>query len=170
MWYVVQVSTGREEAACLAIKQVAHPDLLQECFVPRYRTMKNRGGEWLPCDEVLFPGYLIVVSDCVDRLDRVLRKTPAFAKLLNVDGAFVPLSREEVSWIDAFTQNGHRTIEMSTGYIKGDRVVVTSGPLMGREGWIRKVNHRKKVAYLEIQMFGRTLNVEVGLRIVRKRS
>ena len=51
----------------------------------------------------------------------------------------------------------------------GDKVEVIEGPLMGREGWISSVNHRKKVAYLKITAFGRTIHAQVGIRVVRKR-
>ena len=44
------------------------------------------------------------------------------------------------------------------------------GPLVGREGWIRKINRRKRTAYLEIDMFGRTIQTKIGLGIVRKRT
>ena len=54
--------------------------------------------------------------------------------------------------------------------IEGDRIIVLKGPLVGREGWIRKINRRKRTAYLEIEMFGRTIQTKIGLGIVRKRT
>ena len=50
------------------------------------------------------------------------------------------------------------------------RIIVLKGPLVGREGWIRKINRRKRTAYLEIDMFGRTIQTKIGLGIVRKRT
>ena len=58
---------------------------------------------------------------------------------------------------------------MSEGVIEGDRIVVLKGPLVNRTGWIRKINRRKRTAYLEIEMFGRTIQTKIGLGIVRKR-
>ena len=55
------------------------------------------------------------------------------------------------------------------GVIEGDRVVVTSGPLRGHEGWIKSVNRRKSLAFLEVEMFGRKLKTKVGLGIVARR-
>ena len=57
---------------------------------------------------------------------------------------------------------------MSEGFIENDRVVITSGPLQGNEGLIRKIDRHKRKAYLEIDMFGRKLKTQVGLEIVRK--
>ena len=48
-------------------------------------------------------------------------------------------------------------IGMSEGVIEGDQIVVLKGPLVNR------------TAYLEIEMFGRTIQTKIGLGIVRKR-
>ena len=160
MWYVVQTVAGREFAVCRLIESLVEDDVLQECFVPRYEVQKQFRGQWRTCTATLFPGYLIVVTDRVDELESQLRRVPAF----------VPLERDEVAWIDAFTEKGHRTVGVSEGVIEGDRIIVLKGPLVGREGWIRKINRRKRTAYLEIEMFGRTIQTKIGLGIVRKRT
>ena len=80
------------------------------------------------------------------------------------------MERDEAAWIDAFTEKGHRTVGVSEGVIEGDRIIVLKGPLVGHEGWIRKINRRKRTAYLEIDMFGRTIQTKIGLGIVRKRT
>ena len=49
-----------------------------------------------------------------------------------------------------------------------DLVRITKGPLRHHEGWIKKINRHKRLAYLEIEMFGRTLEAKVGLGIVKK--
>lgn len=169
MWYVVQTMAGREFAVCRLIEGLSTDDILDECFVPQYEMQKRFCGEWRTCAATLFPGYLIVVTDCVDKLAARLRRTPAFARILSNDGGFIPLERDEVAWIDAFTERGHRTVSASEGVIEGDRIVVLKGPLVGREGWIKKVNRRKRTAYLEIDMFGRTIQTKIGLGIVRKK-
>ncbi|MEF3345558.1 antiterminator LoaP [Eggerthella lenta] len=170
MWYVVQTVAGREFAVCRLIESLVEDDVLQECFVPRYEVQKQFRGQWRTCTATLFPGYLIVVTDRVDELESQLRRVPAFAWVLSNDGGFVPLERDEVAWIDAFTEKGHRTVGVSEGVIEGDRIIVLKGPLVGREGWIRKINRRKRTAYLEIDMFGRTMQTKIGLGIVRKRT
>ena len=57
---------------------------------------------------------------------------------------------------------------MSTGVIEGDRVIVTDGPLVGREALISKIDRHKRLAYLDMRMFGRIKTIKVGLEIVRK--
>ena len=59
-------------------------------------------------------------------------------------------------------------VEMSSGIIENDRVRILSGPLMGMEGNIRRIDRHKRIAYLEIEMFGRTVEMKVELDIIRK--
>ncbi len=80
---------------------------------------------------------------------------------------FCPLTADERDWFLAFSDAAH-VVRMSEGVIEGDTVRVTRGPLMGREGLIRKIDRHKRRAYLEVTMFGRTVPASVGLEIVRK--
>lgn len=167
-WYVVQVLTGREDAAKELIEQFVDSDVLDECFVPRYRVMKKLHGEWKACTATLFPGYLIVVSSQIGQLEQELHKVPALTKLLSSNEAFIPLDQDEQSWIDAFTHRDHRIIEMSTGVIEGDQIIIKEGPLINHTGWIRKIDRRKRIAYLEMRLCGRIIQAKVGLGIISK--
>ncbi|WP_241156392.1 MULTISPECIES: antiterminator LoaP [unclassified Adlercreutzia] len=168
-WYVVQVYTGCEETARTLIGQVATEGEVRECFVPKYETMINFRGEWVSRTRALFPGYLIVVTANVDKLDQALRKVAAFTRLLGNDEGFIPLDAREIDWISAFTQEGRRVVGMSEGVQEGDEITILKGPLMNHTGWIKRINKRKRLAYLEIQMFGRTITTKAGLNIVRRK-
>ena len=65
-------------------------------------------------------------------------------------------------------RDSKQLVEMSSGIIENDRVQILSGPLMGMEGNIRRIDRHKRIAYLEIEMFGRTVEMKVGLEIIRK--
>lgn len=169
MWYVVQVATGQEQAAVDMIWEVKDDSsVLKECFCPRYKTGEKHGQHWEIVEKTLFPGYIIVVTSQIDKIERDLHQVKAFTRLLGNDKAFVPLSKGEVSWIEAFTQKDNRTVQMSEGYVDDGKLVITAGPLLNHEAVIRKVNHRKKRAYLQVEMFGRLINAELGLNIRRK--
>ena len=105
MWYVVQVATGQEQAAVdMICEAAADSPALKECFCPRYKTGEKHGGAWQTVEKVLFPGYIIVVTNQIERVEQGLRGVKAFTRLLGNDKAFVPLSKDEMAWIDAFTQ------------------------------------------------------------------
>ena len=168
MWYVVHVSTGREAAACALIEERVDGSLYEECFVPR-RSMARRAGDgWETVEEPLFPGYLIVDTRQPRRMRSALDRLPDFARLLDVDGEFLPLDDEEVAWIDAFTRRGHRVVDMSHAVVEGGVVRIVDGPLVGREAQVKRINRRKRRAVLELQILGRTIEVPIGLEILRK--
>lgn len=169
MWYVAQVYTGREQVACDLIERFADPATYEECFVPRYRSARKQNGQYVPYEEVLFSGYVIIVTESIDRFRSELIKVPVFTKLLGNDATLLPLDHEEEAWISAFTRKEHRTIDMSRGVVEGGKVVVTDGPLVRREGLIKKINRRKRLATLELSMLGRTVEVKVGLELVRSK-
>ena len=168
MWYVVQVATGREQAACDLIGERVDVSLLKECFVPRRKVAFKEADEWKTMEEPLFPGYVIVDSEQPKRLRAALDRLPDFARLLDVDGAFLPLDDEEVAWIDAFTRRGHRVVDMSRAVVEGGVVRITSGSLVGKEAQVKRINRRKRTAVLALRILGRDVEVPVGLEIVRK--
>ena len=75
--------------------------------------------------------------------------------------------QEEIAFLESFG-GAKQVVEMSQGVIEHSQVKVTSGPLQGKEGYIRKIDRHKRKAWLDIEMFGRTQNIQVGLEIVAK--
>lgn len=88
-------------------------------------------------------------------------------KLIGIGDQIVPLVQEEVELLMRIGTD-EQLVEMSSGIIENDRVRILSGPLMGMEGNIRRIDRHKRIAYLEIEMFGRTVEMKVGLEIIRK--
>lgn len=170
MWYVAQVNSGQESAVRDMCKQMIDSEILQDCFIPEYETMRKIKGEWCTIRQRLFPGYLFVVTDSISSLLPKLRGIPADIRLLGQnggEGAVLPLSMEEQDWIIAFTDETH-CVRMSEGYIEGETITVTQGPLLGQEAIIRKVDRHKRRAVIEMTMFGRTTTATIGLEVVRK--
>lgn len=172
MWYVVQVFSGREQRACDLILRAAaeHPDeggsALKECFVPRYQVEQKFKGEYRIVERSLFPGYVVALTSDVNALNELLSKVPDFTRLLGSGESFVPLDRAEMGLINAFTHKKQRTVLVSRAVSVGDKVNIIDGPLVGHEANIVKVNRRKGTARVELSMFGRTINVELGLSVM----
>lgn len=60
-------------------------------------------------------------------------------------------------------------MKMSKGVIEGDRVMVTRGPLKGHEALIARIDRHKRLAWVDMDMFGRHKTIRVGLEIVSKK-
>ncbi|MCC8098005.1 MAG: antiterminator LoaP [Eubacterium sp.] len=167
MWYVMQVFTGEEEKMkklCLA--QIKQP-ILEDCFIPKYEEMKRYKGEWHKERKLLFPGYVILVTNQIYDLIGELSKINGFTHVLGDKDYITPLNDSEMAFLSRF--GGEKQIvEMSTGIIVNDQVQITSGPMMGMEGCIRKIDRHKRTAQIEVEMFGRTMEATVGVEIIKK--
>lgn len=172
MWYVAQVSSGQEATVRDMCKQMVDPAILQDCFLPEYETMRKVQGEWQSVRRRLFPGYLFLVTNSLPSLLVELKNVPASVRLLghgDNEGEIVPLSEAEKEWIEAFIDESH-CVRMSEAYIEGEAITITSGPLLGREAIIKKVDRHKRRALIEMTMFGRSTTATIGLEVVHKTS
>jgi len=169
MWYVIWTSTSHENK-CLAEMEERYSALFDRIFVPQRTLCRKRGPVWVNEDVALFPGYLFVDTDeeRVEDLASRLYNNSGFNLVLSTDGKFLPLPDDEAEFIE-FVYNKDGTFDMSTGIIEGDTIRVTGGPLSGLEGNITKINRHKRIAILELTMFGKKTKTEVGLEIIHKK-
>lgn len=168
-WYAVQVRTGQEEKIVEACQLLMNQHALEECFIPKYKRMKKYKGKWHQIDAILFTGYIFMISDHIDELFNELKKIPDLTKILGNDGkCIVPIRKEEAMFLTRFGGNSH-IVDMSLGYIEGDIIKITNGPLMGYEGQIVKIDRHKRIAYIDISLFDQITRVQVGLEIISKR-
>lgn len=168
MWYVIQVRTGTEEEIQRQCETIIDKSILEKSFIPKYEQERKYQGEWHTELKVLFPGYVFLISGEKEKLFFELKRIMGLTKLLGTGETIVPLTNEEVNFLLRLGGE-EQTVEMSEGIIENDRVVVTSGPLKGNEGLIRKIGRHKRKAWLEIEMFGRTVEMQVGLEVVMRR-
>ena len=166
--YVMQVMGGKEQHVCDLVRRQLNT-LIDDCFVPRREVMRRREGQWAMVREILFPGYLFVETTQIQQVMGCLAQVPAFTRLLGVsDERVISLSQDEIAWLTALLHPLDKVVGMSTGVIEGDRVIVTDGPLRGHEALICKIDRHKRLAFLDMRMFGRTKTIKVGLEVVRK--
>ena len=174
MWYVVQVTGGREQSVLEKIQRQASPETYESCFVPRFEARKRISGQWKTKTDVLFPGYVFVDTRTPQQFRVELNKVSAMTKLLSGKGedgnpVFMPLTDDEKTLISALIGQDDHVLRMSEGIIEGDSVRVLRGPLRGYEMLVKKIDRHKRVAYLCVDMLGRQNSVKVGLEIVEKR-
>lgn len=167
--FVVQVVGGREDKAAALIAKLAR-GAVEDCFVPKREVMHRKSGQWHRTLEKLFPGYVFVQTNVPEQVRDALRHVPAFTRMLTSAGdACLPLTADEVAWINATTNVDTHVMEMSEGVIEGDRVIVTRGPLKGLEAQIARIDRHKRLAWMDMNMFGRHKTIRVGLEIVSKK-
>ena len=166
-WYVIQIKSGQEEKIASELKKRIPSHLLNRCFVPKYKYMVHYQKEWTTKETVTFPGYVFIQSDDIYKLYSHLKKVSSSIKMLGLNkNEIFPLRNDDILFLLRYDEN--ESFDISRGYIIGGKTVITSGPLMGREGIIRKIDRHKRLAFLEIDMLGQTVKVKVGLEIISK--
>lgn len=168
MWYVMQVRSGTEDSIVLQCRaKIKEKEILERCFIPYYEEKKRIREEWIIQKKILFPGYVFVVSENLERLYEALKKVIGLTKLIGTGREIVPLTEEEKKFL--LEVGGERqVVEMSEGIIENSQTKILSGPLKGKEGLIKKIDRHKRKAWIEVEMFGRMQTVKVGLEIVSK--
>lgn len=167
MWYVMQVRTGTEERIKLQCERIIEKSVLERCFIPHYQQKKRFQGEWHIQEKILFPGYVFLIAQNLEILTERLALVIGLTKLIGTGDEIVPLCQEEVAFLLRMG-NEKQVVEMSTGIIENDKVRIQEGPLVGMEGLIKKIDRHKRQAVLEVELFGRMVEMKVGVEIVEK--
>ena len=132
MWYVVQVRTGSEQSMIQQCQKLIPEEVMARCFVPYYEEKRCIQGEWKMQKNLLFPGYIFVITDHIQELHEQLRQVIGFTKMIGVGEEIVSLKQEEINSLESF--GGERQIVgMSEGVIEYSKVIIHFGPLQGKD-------------------------------------
>lgn len=74
-WYVVQVRTGKEEEIVKKCQYYIDHDILIDCFIPITKKKKKYQGTWHIVDDILFKGYIFMITNQVEQLYTQLKKS-----------------------------------------------------------------------------------------------
>ena len=168
MWYAVQVETGREETARNMCKKIINTELYTDIFIIRFDRAKRYYGAWHKEKKIMFPGYMFIDTDNPCEIYGQLKNVPELTKILGREGEdFIPIEAGKEAMFKAMVNEDYE-IPISVGVIEGDKVIVKDGPLVGMEGFIKKIDRHKRLAVLNTEMFNQQINASVGLEIIEK--
>ena len=169
MWYVVHTVSGMEQKCLQQCGIYIDRDDYNEMFIPRYIAQKHFKKEWHEVDKTLFPGYLFVDTEKIEPVIEGLKNFQQYTKVLR-DGEMVsPITVQEQQFLTAM-MNQQYVVRYSEGFLIGEKVCITTGPLKDFEGYIRTVDRHHRVAKLEVPIFGRPTPTEVGFGAIKRVS
>lgn len=167
MWYVIQVYTGKE----LEIVQQCRDRVMDEgedVFVPLVERWTKIQGERTLIMSKLFPGYVFIETNQIEDFHIRLKKIYAMTKILRTGEEMTPIHPEEEAYLKQLGGDEH-VVKYSEGYIEGDKLIVTSGPLKDFEGKVKKIMRHKRLVVMEAPLLGQVVEVTLGLGVVEKR-
>jgi len=169
MWCVIQVVTGKEREMRETCRERISRDVLKDCFVPLTVRLRKYRSEWRKVRLPLYPGYVFLVTDSPEALSLALSKVPGFHKLLKAENTILSLSIEEQMFLEKICDED-MVADLSVGYKDGDKITITSGPLVGLEGSIVRIDRHKRIATVNVTIFGRVTPTTMGLEVLNKNN
>lgn len=168
-WHVLFVRGGYEQKIMDKINDSDH-----EAFIPKVTKLFKRKNEIRKENFLLFKNYVFVKSELDTKnfqkyIQNEVQHMTGFIRLLKYDSdGTESLYPHEKEFLMKFANEDH-VIDDSKGLIEGDKIIITEGPLMGHESMIKKIDRHKRIAQLDIDMFGEKRLITVGLEIISKR-
>lgn len=161
-WYVAQVLTGKEDAVCSKIN-----DKGIRATIPKRRMAERKNGIWRHEVKNLFPGYVFFHTDLNDFTYYQIRPIPYIIRLLGDDDGPRPVHPEEMNHLLRMAIDGD-PLGLSQVLVEGSSIIVNSGPLVGLEGQIVKLDARRKRAKVNISLMGEPRIVELAVDVIKK--
>ena len=137
-------------------------------FVPLAERWTKIRGERTLITSRLFPGHVFIETERIEDFYKRLNRIYGMTKVLRTGDEMTPIQKEEEEYLRRLGGEEH-VAKYSEGYIEGDKLVVTSGPLKDFEGNVKKILRHKRLVVMEVSLLGQTVEVTLGLGIVERR-
>jgi len=153
-WYVIQALTRKEIEVQTALRRQG-----LELFLPMAAVPSRRRDRKIILQQPLFPGYLFInVSLDTNIIHQVIKTHHVFRILGN--GRPAPIPEAEVEAIKAIV-TGDRPYYPWRFLEKGKKVRIIDGPLAGVEGIILEMREQKRRLVVGVELFKRSVAVEL---------
>jgi transcriptional antiterminator NusG len=158
-WYVIHARSRHEAKVELALRQKGI-----EIFLPKIIIRSRRQDRKLLIKVPLFPGYLFVRTKLESYGYREILKAPGVVRLLG-NGSPIPVPEETVHSIRAIVESDNPSYPWP--YLQtGSRVRVLDGPLAGTVGVILRRNDNKRRLIVSVELFQRSVAVQLDSEAV----
>lgn len=165
-WYVVHTYSGYEEKVKKDILKTIENRRLQdqmfEVMVPLQDVTEVRKGVKKTVSKKIFPGYVLVHMIKNDVTWYVVRNTRGVTGFVGPGSEPVPLTDAEMIRL------GVRTADIEIDVEVGDSIKVIAGAWEGTIGNIKTISKTKQSVTIDIDIFGRSTDVEISLGDIQK--
>ncbi len=169
-WYAIFVETGFEEEVCLNIdklKVLGIGEIQYNLLVPKRKIYERKRGIRRTVVKNMFPGYVLLETNKINEFYIHVRSIPHIIKFLKSSYYFLEVSINEITQIISMTDK-KGFINISQALVINDKIHITEGPLLGREGIIKKIDKRKGRAKVEFIISNNALLIDLGIDIIQK--
>ncbi|AKP66970.1 transcription termination/antitermination protein NusG [Companilactobacillus ginsenosidimutans] len=172
-WYVLHTYSGYENKVKENLESRAQSmgmeDYIFRAVVPEDEETEVKNGKKKTEMKKTFPGYVLVEMVMSDESWFVVRNTPGVTGFVGSHGSGskpAPLLPEEIDNI--LKDLGVSTRDHDTDFTVGETVTIIDGAFAKMSGKVTEVDAEHMKLKVEVDMFGRMTNAEVGFDDVDK--
>ena len=169
-YFAVQVRTLKEDTYIQRINDFLsfRPDK-QEFFFPKRKLPIRRMGKTVHEIRPVFPGYIFVAADGIDpELFNIMRATKDFTRFLKNNRDITAIEGRDLTILRHFLQFGGVAETSEVSFDENDRIIVKSGPMQGLEGFIVKVDKRKKRAKISLDFAKENFLIDLAFDVLEE--
>lgn len=158
-WYILHTYSGYEAMVRDSLfRLIENNNLKDQIFdikIPMEQTIEEKNGKRKVVERKLFPCYVFIKMIYSNQLWYWVTNTRGVTGFVGPQGRPKPMTRDEIRRMRL------EEVLADVDFAVGDTVNIDAGPLEGFDGVITELNDLAQKAKVNIQMFGRSTDVEV---------
>jgi transcriptional antiterminator NusG len=172
-WYALSVHSGNEEATKKRITErlkkaeknipgleIVCPD--QEVVV------KTKHGEEKRKRKMTMPGYMLIRCRRLDEVSiNLISQVKGVIEFMGGNNNPTQLPQDQVDQI--LNEVGlNATASNKSFFESGDEIIISTGPLQGFGGQVESVDMNRRIASIDVEIFGQTTKTQIDLDQIKK--
>lgn len=169
-WYALRVYVGYENAAKqnleITIEKYGLQDRIFQIVIPMEDELVEKRGKKVLVPKKTMPGYILVKMKYGDDIWHAVTRTQYITSFVGPEGRSVPITDEEARRL-GLDNGAYSGVKTDIDVKVGDLVEVIDGSLSNFVGTIKAVDNENQRVTVEVEMFGRLSEVELGFNQIR---
>ena len=165
-WYVLHTYSGYENMVKDSLEKLVENNSLEDYItdiqILTEQTIEEKNGKRKVVERKLLPCYVFIKMIYSNQLWYLVTNTRGVTGFVGPQGRPIPMKDEEIRKMRL------EDVVVDADFAVGDRVNIDAGPLAGFDGVITGLNGMAQKAKVNIQMFGRSTDVEVEYIQIKK--
>ncbi len=158
-WYILHTYSGYEMMVKDSLFRLVENNNLQDQIfdvkIPMEKTIEEKNGKRKIVERKLLPCYVFIKMIYSNQLWYWVTNTRGVTGFVGPQGRPIPMNETEIRKMRL------EEVVVDADFVVGEEVKIDAGPLEGFEGIITELNETSQKAKVNIQMFGRSTDVEV---------
>lgn len=168
-WYILHTYSGYEAMVKDSLfRLIENNNLKEQIFdvqIPTEETIEEKNGKRKTVERKLFPSYVFIKMIYSNQLWYWVTNTRGVTGFVGPMGRPKPMTQDEIRRMHL------EDVAVAADFSVGDTVNIDGGALKGMDGVISALNKSTRRAQVNVQMFGRSMNVEVEfnqMQVIKK--